>query len=104
MDEYVSDGHCPFMYRFLLKKIITLDEYYEFKSGFIYKSKNNKETKKNSSGGNYYATRKDKFSKKFISLISSSYKNETISMNEAFNYLGVKDSNRFEEMTAVTKQ
>ena len=90
-----------FMYRFLIKNIITLEVYNSFKSSYVYKKKSDE---KKRGGGDYYNTIRDKFSRKYISLVGRSYKNNTISMGEAFNYLKVKNTEKFEFMQEVVRE
>ena len=89
------------MYRFLIKNIISLDTYKSFKRNYSYK-KRSKSSK--GRGGNYYYTIRDKLSKNYISLVDRSYRSDTISRLEAFNYLKVKDSSKFEFIQEAIKE
>ena len=88
-----------FMYRFFVLKIIDSDKYNNFKKKNPYK----KSEKKKEKGGNYYATIRSKLSRKFISLVVRSHKNNIISDIEAFKYLKVSNFDRFEFMQEVIK-
>jgi Zn-dependent peptidase ImmA (M78 family) len=93
LSEKYKTSKFALMFHFFRRNIISLNEFNEFKSMYKYKEK--REEKK-SGGGDYYATIRDKFSKKFVDLIYNSYKKGSISQNEAFNYLKVRDKSRLD--------
>ena len=81
------------MYRFLIKEIISLETYLDFREKNRYKVR-----RSGSGGGNYHATLRSKMSGRYVSLVDRSYRNNSISLNDALRYVKAKDSGKFKEM------
>ncbi len=96
-DKYKLSKYA-FVFRFLNLGIIDFGEYHAFLNRFPYKQKT-----EDNAGGNYYYTNRDRLSRKFISIVYENYQDKNISLHETYEYLGVRDNSRINQLLEALK-
>ena len=94
--QYLSEKYKiskqAFMYRFLILQLIDHKDYFNFSNRYHYKNRSEKKPK----GGNYYATERDRMSRKLIEVVYNNYVDGNISLPETFHYFKVKNETKID--------